>query len=216
MVFETVIQQMVQLIAEHGVIAVMLGMVIEEVFVPIPSPAIPMAAGFMLVNATTVSAAIFQILFYIAIPASVASVISSYFVYSIAFYGGEPIVRKYGRFLDLSWEEIQQFEEHFVDTDNEKYYVALFRAIPIVPLSLISGSAGLFQMNWKQYGIWSFVGMLPRNFMLAYIGWAVKDDFMAIASQIDSASTAVVIIVAASVGGFIVYRKVKDLYKHFL
>lgn len=216
MVLETVIQQMVELIAEHGVIAVMGGMVIEEILVPIPSPAIPMAAGFLLVDAITISAALFQILFYIAIPASVASVVSSYFVYSIAYYGGEPIVRKYGRYLDLSWEEIEQFEDHFVDNNNEKYYVAVFRAIPIVPLSLISGSAGLFQMNWKQYGIWSFVGMLPRNFALAYIGWSVKDDFMTIASQIDSVSTAVAIIVAAVVGGFILYRKTKGLYKRFL
>jgi len=214
MVLETVIQQMIELIAEHGVIAVMAGMVIEEILVPIPSPAIPMAAGFLLVDATAISAALLQILIYIAIPASAASVVSSYFVYSIAYYGGEPLIRKYGKYLDLSWEEIQQFEKHFVDNDNEKYYVALFRAIPIVPLSLVSGSAGLFQMNWKQYSIWSFIGMLPRNFALAYIGWAVKDDFMAIASQIDSFSTAVAIIVAAVVGGFVLYRKTKDLYKH--
>jgi membrane protein DedA with SNARE-associated domain len=216
MVLESFLQQMIELIAEHGVLAVMAGMVIEEVFVPIPSPAIPMAAGFLLIDAATISAAFFQILFYIAIPASIASVVSSYFVYSIAYYGGEPIVRKYGRYLDLSWEEIQQFESHFVDTDNEKYFVAIFRAIPIVPLSLVSGSSGLFKMDWKQYGLWSFIGMLPRNFILAYIGWSVKDDFMAIASQIDSVSTAVALIVAFTVGGFIGYRKTKDLYKRFL
>ena len=216
MVFETVIQQMVELIAEHGVLAVMAGMVIEEIFVPIPSPAIPMAAGFLLVDATTISTALFQILLYIALPASIASVLSSYFVYGIAYYGGEPIVKKYGRYLDLSWEEIKQFESHFVDNDNEKYFVALFRAIPIVPLSLVSGSSGLFKMDWKEYGIWSFIGMLPRNFILAYIGWAVKDDFMAIASQIDSLSTAVAVVVAFTVGGFIIYRKTKDLYKRFL
>lgn len=213
MVLETVIHQMIELIAQHGVIAVMAGMVIEEVFVPIPSPAIPMAAGFLLIDATTISAALLQILLYIAIPASIASVISSYFVYSIAYYGGEPIIKKYGKYLDLSWEEIQRFERHF-DNEHEKYYVALFRAVPIVPLSLISGSAGLFQMNWKQYGIWSFVGMLPRNFVLAYIGWAVKDDFMAIASQIDSASTAVAIAVVVIVGGIILYRKSQDIYKY--
>jgi len=216
MVLETIIPQIIELIAEHGVIAVMAGMIIEEIFVPIPSPAIPMSAGFLLVEAATISAALFQIFFYIAIPASVASVVSSYFVYSIAYYGGEPIVRKYGKYLDLSWEEIEQVEDHFVGSDNEKYYVAVFRTVPIVPLSLISGSAGLFQMNWKQYGIWSFVGMLPRNFLLAYIGWAVKDDFMAIVSQINSISTAVIIIVAVLIGGFILHRKSKNLYKRLL
>lgn len=215
MVFEVVIQQIAELIAQHGILAVMAGMIIEEVIVPIPSPAIPMAAGFMLVDATTVSAALFQILFYIAIPASIASVISSYFVYGIAYYGGEPMIRKYGKYLDISWEEVQEFERHF-NHDREKYFVALFRALPIIPLSLVSGSAGLFRMNWKEYGMWSFIGMLPRNFILAYIGWAVRDDFMAIASQIDSVSTAVAITVATVVGGFILHRKTKNLYKRVL
>lgn len=215
MVFEPVIQQMVELIAQHGVLAVMAGMIIEEVFVPIPSPVIPMAAGFLLVEATSLSAALLQILFFIAIPASIASVISSYFVYGIAYYGGEPIIKRYGKYLDISWSEIQNLERHF-DSGKEKYYVALFRAIPIVPLSLISGSAGLFQMEWKEYGVWSFIGMLPRNFLLAYIGWAVKDDFLAIASRIDSISTAVVIVIVGIVGSVIIYRKLKDAYKYLL
>lgn len=215
MVFEVVVQQMLELIAQHGVIAVMLGMIIEEVFVPIPSPVIPMAAGFLLIEATSGVQAALQILFLIAIPASFASVISSYFVYTIAYYGGEPIVKKYGRYLDLSWEDVEALEKHF-DHDYEKHYVALFRAIPIVPLSLISGSAGLFRMNWKEYGVWSFIGMLPRNFVLAYIGWTVKDDFMAIASQIDTLSTAVLVAAVLLVGSIIAYRKTKDLYKYIL
>lgn len=215
MVLESAIQQMIELIAEHGVLAVMGGMVIEEILVPIPSPVIPMAAGFLLIDATTISAAVFQIFFYIALPASIASVISSYFVYSIAYYGGEPVIRRYGKYIDLSWKEIQQFDKHF-NQDSEKYYVAVFRAIPIVPLSLISGSAGLFQMDWKEYGIWSFIGMMPRNFILAYIGWSVKDDFIAIASKIDSLSTAVAIGVIAFVGGVILYRNSKNLYKYLI
>lgn len=214
MVFENLIQPILDLIAENLILGVVLGMIIEEVLVPIPSPAIPMAAGTF-IEAVSVPNAVVQIFLLIVLPGSIASVISSYFVYSIAYFGGEPVIRKYGKYLDLSWEEVQQFEKHF-DHGNEKYYVALFRAIPIVPLSLISGSAGLFQMNWKEYGVWSFIGMLPRNFVLAYIGWSVKDDFMAIASQIDSASTAVAVLVAVSVGGFILYRKTKDLYKHLV
>lgn len=215
MVLDIPVEPIIQLIEQHGVIAVMLGMVIEEVFVPIPSPVIPMAAGALLVNSTSLASALFQIFFVIALPASIASVISSYFVYSIAYYGGEPVLKKYGRYLDLSWEEVQEFEHHF-DSGREKYYVAGFRAIPIVPLSLVSGAAGLFQMDWKEYGVWSFIGMMPRNFILAFIGWSVKDDFMALASQIDKVSTAVAVTVAALVLGVIIYRKTKDLYRHLI
>ncbi len=215
MVLDIPVEPIIQLIQQHGVIAVMLGMVIEEVVVPIPSPVIPMAAGALLVESTGLAAALVEIVLFIAIPASIASVVSSYFVFAIAFFGGKPAIQRYGRFLDISWEEIQQFEKHF-DSDREKYYVALFRAVPIVPLSLVSGAAGLFRMDWRTYGVWSFIGMMPRNTVLAFIGWSLKDDFMAVAGQIDTASTAILVSAAAVVLAVIVYRKTKDLYRYLL
>jgi len=199
-------------------IAVVVGMVVEEVFVPIPSPIIPMAAGAIIVQSTQLMPALFEIIFIITLPASIASVISSYFVYGIAYKGGRPILERYGKYLDISWEEAEKLEEKFAG-DKEKYYVALFRAIPIVPLSLISGSAGLFRMDWKQYGIWSFIGMLPRNFVLAFIGWYFADNIQTVqnyAGQIDTLSTAVLLTTAAIVGGFILYRKLNDLYRWLL
>lgn len=215
MVFGQLMPAMIELVAEHGVIAVMAGMVIEEVIVPIPSPIIPMAAGFLIIEASTIPTAILQAFFLIALPASVASVISSYFVFGIAFYGGKPVLEKYGRYLDVTWEEVQHFERHF-DSGSEKYYVALFRAVPIVPLSLVSGSAGLFRMDWKEYGVWSFIGMMPRNFSLAMIGWWVKDDAIALASQIDTVSTGVAVAVAGTVVAIIVYRKLKNLQRYLV
>lgn len=204
-------QMLIELVQQHGVLAVVVGMVIEEIIVPIPSPVVPMAAGFILVDAVTVPAALVQILLLIAIPASIASVVSSYFVYGIAYYGGKPVIDRYGRYLDIKWEDLQHLEDHF-ESSHEKYYVALFRAVPVVPLSLISGSAGLFRMDWREYGIWSFIGMMPRNIVLAFIGWRVKEDFMALAAQIDTVSTAVLVAVILIVGGVVAYRKSRDLY----
>ena len=205
---------LIQLIQQHGVLAVVMGMVIEEVFVPIPSPVIPMAAGSLLVESETLLPATVEILFKIALPASIASVISSYFVYCIAYFGGKPALKRYGKYFDLSWEEAEEIEEKFFG-DRDRYYVALFRAIPIVPLSLISGSAGLFRMEWKKYGLWSFIGMLPRNFGLAFLGWYVAD-FTYLAERIDTASTAVAAALVLVVGGVILLRKLKELYRWLL
>jgi membrane protein DedA with SNARE-associated domain len=215
MVLENAVPLMIDFISQHGILAVMAGMVIEEIIVPIPSPAIPMAAGALLIDAQTTPAAMFQVFFLIALPASIASVVSSYFVYSIAYYGGKPAITDYGKWIDIKWENVQHVEKHF-DSGNEKYYVGLFRALPIVPLSLVSGSAGLFRMNWKQYGIWSFIGMLPRNFGLAMIGWWAKDGFTAIASRIDTFSTWVALLIVGTVIGYILYQKLQDLSEYLL
>lgn len=217
MVFENLVPTLLQLISEHGVIAVMLGMVIEEVIVPIPSPVIPMAAGAAgeIISAQAWQSAAVQVFFLIALPASIASVVSSYFVYSIAYFGGKPAVKNYGRWLDISWVDVERMEKHF-DSGREKYYVAFFRAVPVVPLSLVSGGAGLFRMDWKQYGVWSFIGMVPRNFFLAMLGWWASDQFLFYANQIDSLSTSVFLLVLAIVAGFILYRKSHHFYRWLL
>ena len=215
MVLDIPIQPIIHLIQQHGVLAVVVGMVLEEVIVPIPSPIVPMAAGALIIQSETLLPALFEIFFRIALPASIASVISSYFVYGIAYFGGKPVLEKYGRYLDVSWNEAERLEEKFVG-ENEKYYIALLRAVPIVPLSLISGSAGLFRVEWKKYGIWSFIGMMPRNFVLACIGWYARDGFMAIANRIDTLSTAVLVIAVGLAAAFVIYRQLEDLYRRLI
>lgn len=208
-------QQLIELVREYEVLAVVLGALIEEILVPIPSPIIPMAAGSILIETPYILPAAIKALVIIAFPASVASVVSSYFVYSIAYFGGEPAVKRFGKYLDLEWKEVQQMEEYF-GRENEKYFVAGLRSIPIVPLSLVSGAAGLFRMKWKQYGIWSFIGMMPRNFFLAMLGWALKDRIIQVASRISTLSEIVAVTLAFTVAGYLLYRKANKMYRRML
>ncbi|MFB6180985.1 MAG: DedA family protein [Candidatus Nanohalobium sp.] len=208
-------EALIQLIQQYGVLAVIFGVFIEEIFVPMPSPVVPMAAGFIVVQASTLPSALLQIVFLIVIPASLASAVSSYFVYFLAYFGGKPVIKKYGGLLDVSWEEAKRMEEHFT-SGKEHYYVALFRAVPVVPLSLISGSAGLFRMNWKTYGIWTLIGMVPRTFSLALAGWYLRGSFLQAAAYIDSISTLVMILAAATVAAGFFYRRYGDIYKKIL
>ena len=205
-------EALIQLIQQYGVLAVIFGVIIEEIIVPIPAPVVPMAAGFIVVQATTLPQALVEIIFLIVIPASLASMISSYFVYGIAYFGGKPVLEKYGYLLDVSWEEAKELEEKFA-SGKQHYYVALFRAIPIVPLSLVSGGAGLFRMEWKRYGLWTLIGMIPRTFILALAGWYLKDSFMTVASYIDNLSTLVLLATGGLVGAFLFYRKYGNIYR---
>ncbi|MFB6242147.1 MAG: DedA family protein [Candidatus Nanosalina sp.] len=205
----------VAIIQQYGVLAVVIGVLIEEILVPIPSPIIPMAAGMLLVTAETMPAALVQIIFLIVIPASIASVLSSYFVYAIAYYGGKPAIERYGKYLDVEWGEVEQLEEKFVG-GNEKYYIALLRAVPIVPLSLVSGASGLFRVDWKTYGIWSFYGMVFRTFSLALLGWFLRDSVIAVAEQISSVSRLVMVLAVILGLGWVLQKNAKRFYMEFI
>jgi len=208
-------EALIQLIQQYGVLAVIFGVVIEEIVVPIPSPVVPMAAGFIVVQATSLPQALLEIIFLVVIPASLASVVSSYFVYGIAYFGGKPVLERYGYYLDVSWEEAKELEEKFA-SGKQHYYVALFRAIPVVPLSLVSGSAGLFRMDWKRYGLWTLIGMIPRTFFLALAGWYLKDGFVTVASYIDNLSTLILLATGGLVGAYLFYRKYGNIYRKLL
>jgi membrane protein DedA with SNARE-associated domain len=209
---QEITELLIQLIQNYGVLAVVLGMMLEEIVMPIPSPIVPMSAGVLLVTADTFLEGIAQIIFLIVIPGSIASVLASYFGYSIGYLGGKPVIERYGRFLDLEWEEIQELRDHMT-SGREHYYIALFRAIPVVPLSLIDGASGVFRVEWKKYGVWSLMGMIFRNFTLAFIGWRLQDDFRAVAAGIDTVSTLVLVVVGVTVLLWLVERNAGKVYR---
>lgn len=206
---------LISLIQQYGVFAVFLAAVIEEVIVPIPSPVVPMAAGAIIVTASDPIGAALQVFVLITLPASVGSVLSSYFVYSVAFFGGKEAIDRYGKYLELKWSQLKGLEERFAE-GREGYYVFAFRAVPVVPLSLVSGAAGLFRMDWRSYGAWSFVGMLPRTFSLGMVGWYLSGSFRAAASRIDSLSTLVLVVMASLVVGYTLYKFVDSRVRSFI
>ncbi len=187
---------MVENIEVYGPLAVVMWMFLEE-FIPVPSAVAPMAAGFVLIPANEPLQAFIMVFLFIAVVGSAASVLSSYLLYSIGFYGGKPVLERIGKYFRVSWPQIKAFETHFT-SGREHLYLALFRAVPLIPLSVISASAGFFRIDWKTYGVWSFIGMIPRNLSLGMIGWYLRDDFVSAALLIGKLSTAAFIVLATA------------------
>ncbi|MFO7794410.1 MAG: VTT domain-containing protein [Candidatus Nanohaloarchaea archaeon] len=199
------IEQLMSNVEVYGPIAVVIWMFMEE-FLPVPSVLAPMAAAYLLVSAENPYMAFLQVFVIIAILGSAASVLSSYVTYGIAFYGGRPAIDKFGKYIGVSWIQVQAFKRHLT-SGNEHRYLALFRAIPLMPLSVISASAGFFRIEWKRYGLWSFIGMVPRNLFLGYLGWYLADDFHEAATLIGQLSTVVFIIGASILLFYFIYRR---------
>ena len=96
-------------IRTHGLLAVIIGVAIETIIIPIPSPLIVMAAGYVLIPQGALMAVLWNAL-WIAVVAGLAQTIGSYFLFFIGYYGGKPIIEKYEKWHGVSWipEKIQQ------------------------------------------------------------------------------------------------------------
>ena len=91
-----------ELMRANGQLSVFMGVMIEQIIVPIPSPLIIMGAGAILVSpGLSVPNAFLQILWIIVFPGSIASTLGSYIGYMISYYGGKALVLRFQRFLDV-------------------------------------------------------------------------------------------------------------------
>ena len=178
-------------IRAHGPWSVFIGVIIESVIVPIPSPLIIMGAGFLLISAelSFLEAAV-PILVQIVLPGSIASTLGAYVGYGIGYLGGKPLVERLQSFLGFSWSDIEAMERRF---HSGQINTSLFflRALPIFPLSVISAAAGLLRLPIKQFTLWTFYGSVPRCLFLGYLGWGLGEPYQAMAKGIDKVETIV-------------------------
>jgi membrane protein DedA with SNARE-associated domain len=101
-------------IRAHGPWSVFIGVIIESVIVPIPSPLIIMGAGFLLIRSElSFLEALMPILVQIVLPGSIASTLGAYIGYGIGYLGGKPLVERLQGFLGFSWSDVEVMERRF-------------------------------------------------------------------------------------------------------
>lgn len=189
----------------HGQISVFIGVMIEQVIVPIPSPMIIMGAGAILISSElSILNAVLQILWVIVLPGTIASTLGSFIGYGISFYGGKAMVIRFQRFLDVDWNQIERFEKRF-QGKKEAWSLFLFRAIPVFPLSLVSIFAGLFRISIKPFTLYTFLGSVFRCFFLGFVGWWAGATYEKVAGHLDSLETIISILMLFAMGGILLY-----------
>jgi membrane protein DedA with SNARE-associated domain len=194
-----------ELMRAHGQLSVFIGVMIEQIIVPIPSPIIIMGAGALLIPpGLSVLKAFLQILWIIVLPGTIASTLGSYIGYLISFYGGKALVVRLQRFLDVDWNEIENLEKRF---QGKKEALSLFlsRAIPVFPISLVSIFAGLLRIPIKPFTLYTFLGSIFRCFFLGFVGWWIGATYEKVATHLDSVETIVSILMLIGMGVVLIF-----------
>ncbi len=143
-----------------GYPGVALLMAIESAAIPLPSEIIMPFAGF-LVNEGRFS------LFGLAMTGAVGSVIGSTFIYAIAYYGGRPLIYKYGHWVLVTHHDLELAENFFKRFG--KWASFFGRMIPVVR-TFISVPAGLCREKFSRFIIGAFIGSFVWSYFLAWLG----------------------------------------------
>jgi membrane protein DedA with SNARE-associated domain len=205
-------------IRSYGAWSVFIGVIIESVIVPIPSPLIIMGAGFVLISPElSFFGALLPILLQIVLPGAVASTLGAYIGYGIGYFGGKTLVDRWKGFLGFNWNDVESLERRF---QGGRINTSIFflRALPIFPLSVISAAAGLLRLPLQQFSLWTFYGAIPRCLLLGYLGWGLGETYQGFAKGLDKAEGIVSGILILTIIGAIVWLRArvrgKILEKH--
>ena len=178
----------IRLIEQSGYLGVGFLMFLETIFPPIPSELIMPIAG--------VDAAQGRMSLVLAIAAGTAGAMLGNIVWYLAAraLGHDrlrPIIRDYGKWLTVSWKEVQRAHDWF--DRHGIAFVLLGRLIPTVR-SLVSIPAGLLDMRFRNFMIASTIGTGLWTTFLAVAGYKLRENFSDIDQILSPVSNAVLIV----------------------
>ncbi|MFP3897478.1 MAG: DedA family protein [Anaerolineales bacterium] len=200
--FDRITNWIIFSIGDNGPLFIFLGGLIEQVIVPIPSPLITMAGGFLLIEQNVpLLQALQEVLFKVSLPYTAAAVLGLGIVYFIAYFGGKALIDRFQGWLGFSWRNIEQLQAKFQGNWWDGVLLVALRAIPVIPISLVSGVAGAIRFPIFKFYLLSAIGVLIRSFLLGLIGWQTGEAYQAMAEGIeqieDYVTVGLVLLIAA-------------------
>lgn len=173
-------------IEHYGAWGVFVISVVEEIIAPIPSSFALLAAGFFLLPSfDSFDSVLFQSIFKVVIPGGLGLAVGSMFIYSLSYLGGEPFIRKYGKWFGVFWHDIEKIDNRMKKGHADEWIVFGLRALPIVPNIVVSAVCGLIKYPVKTYFVLTFFGSALRAFLMGILGWSLGEAYVIYASQIE-------------------------------
>jgi len=191
----------------YSAVGILIVAFLEEIIAPIPSSLIAMFAGFFVIpiNYSWIQA-IIKAFLEIAIPMSAGITIGSLVFYIIAYFGGKPIIVKYGKFFGLNWLLIEKTEKKFTKGYADEIILFSLRALPFIPSVAISVFCGLVRYPIKKFIIFSFLGSLVRVTIMALVGWQIRDTYSTYAQIISQIETFLLVLIFTILSVFLFLR----------
>lgn len=175
------------IIAQYGAAGVLLATLAEEIIAPIPSPFIPLSAGFLMFPSSERLIQILPgVLWRIALPVTVGIGIGSSLVYMIGWWGGKPMVERFRRFLGFSWGDVERVEARLLSGPRDEVILFLLRILPIIPGVAISALCGIVRYPFRTYLVFTLAGTFVRATILGITGWWVGEAYTLYAERISA------------------------------
>jgi membrane protein DedA with SNARE-associated domain len=153
-----------------GYWGIYVGMIIESSCIPLPSEAILLFSGFMVASG--------MLSFWIVVTAGVlGNLTGSILTYWIGASGGRSLLEKYGRYVLINAQHMEKADRWFNRYGD--WTVFFTRNLPVIR-TFISLPAGITRMNFPKFFIYTFIGCIPWNIALTFLGFKLGKNWHSI------------------------------------
>ena len=158
----------VNVINNWGYLGILILMTIESACMPLPSEVIMPFAGFLVWQG--------ELNFWlVGLMGATGCLIGSVLAYYVGYYGGRPLVEKYGRFILFSKKDMTMADRWFARYGDETAFIS--RLLPVVR-GFISLPLGIMKVNFAKFVIYTFVGSFIWSVFLTYLGWKFAENWV--------------------------------------
>jgi len=182
-------------IHELGYVGVFVASFLESTFVPIPSAATMIPAGYLVQQGHWS----LPITLFLALSGMLLGSLANYF---IAYYMGRPLLARYGKYMFFGHDKMTLLDKYFADHGDISVFTARF----VPGLRHVSSfPAGLAKMGLKKFTLLTSLGGGLWMTSLFIIGYTIGDN-MALVQEYTHVITVACILGVAAIIGLYVWR----------
>jgi membrane protein DedA with SNARE-associated domain len=189
----------ISVISASGYLGIAFLMALESACILIPSEVVMPFSGYL------VSLGQFS-LWLVVLFATLGNLAGSILAYAVGYWGGRPLVLKYGRYVLIHEEEINKADRWFARQGPSTVFFG--RLLPVVR-TFISLPAGITRMKFPKFLAYTFFGSLPWNFALAYVGVVLGENWKNLESYFRQFDYLILFLIIAVVAWWISRHLIK-------
>ena len=172
------------LINNFGYFGMFIGMVLEAVIIVIPSEFILATGGILAAKK------IFNFWFTFLV-GLLGSVFCAIVIYFMGYFGGEPFIKRYGKYFFMKKEDIEKSDSWY--TKYGLIAAAVGRNIPIVR-TLVSLPIGIARLSFTKFVIYTTLGSIPWTFVFVYFGYSLGNNWTILKDYVDRLKIPIIVI----------------------
>jgi len=142
-------------------------MTLESMCIPIPSEIVVPFAGFLAYEGK-------MDIWIVTLVSSTANLTGSIVAYMIGKYLGRPFIVKYGKYVLLNIHHLELTEKWFARYGG---IAVLFSRVLPVMRTINALPAGIGNMNFFKFCLYTFIGSVPWNLALVCLGYILKENW---------------------------------------